>query len=354
MGGKDFMLYQVVESNKNIFNAGSKATSDITLIAEKMNFKPLYVHPIEAKNNILSKLVNQTRYFFEWSKLYKKVADNSVILLQHPFRNRQCNREKSILKLKERKNIKVISLIHDIEELRNSVYNEHYRSEFEFMVRVADQSIVHNSKMKEWLKDKGVSESKIVILEIFDYLSDSPNNEKNFANNIIIAGNLDSSKSAYLGEIQNVSNLNFDLYGVNYKNNASPNIAYHGAFKPEELSEQFTSGFGLVWDGTSIDTCDGNTGNYLRYNNPHKLSLYISSGVPVVIWKQAALATFVQEKGIGLCVDSLTECAELISNMSKDQYDEMCSRVNEESIKLRSGFYSKKALEEALRRIQNI
>ena len=65
MGGKDFMLYQVVESNKNIFNAGSKATSDITLIAEKMNFKPLYVHPIEAKNNILSKLVNQTRYFFE-------------------------------------------------------------------------------------------------------------------------------------------------------------------------------------------------------------------------------------------------------------------------------------------------
>ena len=40
--------------------------------------------------------------------------------------------------------------------------------------------------------------------------------------------------------------------------------------------------------------------------------------------------------------------------MSKDQYDEMCSRVNEESIKLRSGFYSKKALEEALRRIQNI
>ena len=152
MGGKDFMLYQVVESNKNIFNAGSKATSDITLIAEKMNFKPLYVHPIEAKNNILSKLVNQTRYFFEWSKLYKKVADNSVILLQHPFRNRQCNREKSILKLKERKNIKVISLIHDIEELRNSVYNEHYRSEFEFMVRVADQFIVHNSKMKEWLK----------------------------------------------------------------------------------------------------------------------------------------------------------------------------------------------------------
>ena len=109
-----------------------------------------------------------------------------------------------------------------------------------------------------------------------------------------------------------------------------------------------------MWDGTSIDTCDGNTGNYLRYNNPHKLSLYISSGVPVVIWKQAALATFVQEKGIGLCVDSLTECAELISNMSKDQYDEMCSRVNEESIKLRSGFYSKKALEEALRRIQNI
>ena len=348
------MLYQVVESNKNAFNAGSKATADIISIAEKMSFKPLYVHHIEAKNNIFSKIVNQIRYFFEWSKLYKKVADNSVILLQHPFRNRQCNREKTILKLKQRKNVKVISLIHDIEELRNPVYNEHSHFEFEFMMRVADQFIVHNSKMKEWFKEKGIDENKIVVLEIFDYLSDSPINEKKFANNIIIAGNLHSSKSPYLSEIQKVSNLNFDLYGMNYKDNNKTNITFHGAFKPEELSEQFTSGFGLVWDGTSIDTCDGNTGNYLRYNNPHKLSLDISSGVPVVIWKQAALATFVQEKGIGLCVDSLTECAELISNMSKDQYDEMCSRVNEESIKLRSGFYSKKALEEALRRIQNI
>ena len=42
------MLYQVVESNKNAFNAGSKATADIISIAEKMSFKPLYVHHIEA------------------------------------------------------------------------------------------------------------------------------------------------------------------------------------------------------------------------------------------------------------------------------------------------------------------
>ena len=72
------MLYQVVESNKNAFNAGSKATADIISIAEKMSFKPLYVHHIEAKNNIFSKIVNQIRYFFEWSKLYKKVAELNI------------------------------------------------------------------------------------------------------------------------------------------------------------------------------------------------------------------------------------------------------------------------------------
>ena len=53
--------------------------------------------------------------------------------------------------------------------------------------------------------------------------------------------------------------------------------------------------FGLVWDGTSLDGCNGRYGEYLKFNNPHKTSLYLSCGIPVIIWKEAALADFVEE-----------------------------------------------------------
>ena len=46
--------------------------------------------------------------------------------------------------------------------------------------------------------------------------------------------------------------------------------------------------FGLVWDGISVETCAGVYGEYLKVNNPHKTSLYLASGIPVIIWKEAA------------------------------------------------------------------
>lgn len=63
-------------------------------------------------------------------------------------------------------------------------------------------------------------------------------------------------------------------------------MIWHGSFKPEESPEHLQG----VWDGDSVDTCAGNTGAYLRYNNPHKTSLYLACGMPVIVWKEAAIA----------------------------------------------------------------
>lgn len=38
------------------------------------------------------------------------------------------------------------------------------------MLRIADVLIVHNAVMKQFFIERGVSEEKIVTLEIFDYL----------------------------------------------------------------------------------------------------------------------------------------------------------------------------------------
>ena len=105
--------------------------------------------------------------------------------------------------------------------------------------------------------------------------------------------------------------------------------------------------FGLVWDGDSLDACSGDMGEYLRYNNPHKTSLYIRCHLPIIIWRQAALAPFVSQWGIGLCVDSLREIEPAISALTPERYAEMRHRVEELSLRLSQGHFFREALGKA-------
>ncbi|UZW66162.1 hypothetical protein OC195_19990 [Priestia flexa] len=105
--------------------------------------------------------------------------------------------------------------------------------------------------------------------------------------------------------------------------------------------------YGLIWDGESTETCTGLTGNYLKYNNPHKTSFYLSCGLPVVIWKEAALAPFIAENNLGIIVTSLKEMDDIISNISDKEYSIMKNNVLEVAEKVRNGFFTKKAIEHA-------
>lgn len=108
--------------------------------------------------------------------------------------------------------------------------------------------------------------------------------------------------------------------------------------------------FGLVWDGDSIETCSGNTGNYLRYNNPHKTSLYLAAGIPVLIWKEAAIAKFVQEHNAGILIDNLQEIEEVFNSTTQEKLEEMQRNAKEVGLKLRDGYYFKRAIEKCLNR----
>ena len=101
----------------------------------------------------------------------------------------------------------------------------------------------------------------------------------------------------------------------------------------------------MVWDGTTPTTCDGIFGNYMKYNNPHKASLYLSSGIPVVIWRKAALSKFIEENNLGIAVDSLTVLDEVLSKMSLSKYENLLKNVRDVSQKLKKGFFIEKAIQ---------
>ena len=242
--------------------------------------------------------------------------------------------------------------MHDIEDLRYSNAEvEGLRPATRKIFEQFDVIIVHNASMRKWMSEQGFQEGRMVELEIFDYLTSSHDfASPEIGNKVIIAGNLDPNKAGYLSALPNISDIEWNLYGANYdaeRLNAG-NIVYHGSFAPEELPSKLAGSFGLVWDGPSAETCSGPMGRYLRYNNPHKLSLYLRAGLPVIVWKDSAEADFVRRYDVGIMVGSLCELADALRKVGGERYGGFVSNCRTLSMHLQCGVFAAKALRDSL------
>lgn len=340
--------YQIIEDYENLNHAGSKATNDAVQIFREIGAIDIPILVSTRKKSIIHLLRRQLNFYINWRKIYRQVENNSIVILQNPFRFRQFGRTKLLLKLKKKKDVKIISLIHDVELLRYD--NPKNQKEFQETLKIADRLIVHNQQMKSWFIKRGVESDKLIVLEIFDYLSEKSSEEKTtYSKNVYIAGNLAKDKSPYVYNLEQVPKVQFNLMGVNYNSdNEIHNVSYLGSFLPEEVPSKLNNGFGLVWDGPSVETCSGVTGDYLRYNNPHKLSLYLSSALPVIIWSEAAESEFVTKYGVGITVSSLKELADEINSITEEKYENMVRNTIQIKEKLQSGHYLKKAITQSI------
>ena len=131
---------------------------------------------------------------------------------------------------------------------------------------------------------------------------------------------------------------------MNPAENYHENIRYKGNFSPDELPKKLTQNFGLVWDGPDVDSCRGIYGEYMRFNNPHKVSLYLSSGMPIIIWKKAAMAEFIQNNNLGIVVEDLRELDDILDNMTQEEYVNLKKSVIDMSKSLRNGTHTISAM----------
>lgn len=338
--------HQIVEATENANHAGKKAPADVAIIAEKLGYQPHVILMNNTDQGIVAKVKRQMGYWKSWKECYRDIDENAVVLIQNPFHNPQLTRNSILKKLRKDKHVHFFSLIHDVEELRNMTYDSYYKKEFEFMVEISDVFIVHNEVMKRFFVEKGIPENQIVVLDIFDYLHSYKDKKVIFSKSVAIAGNLDTNKCQYIGMLHQLSDVQFKLYGVNFneKMRQYPNISYMGSFPVDEIPSKLDSGFGLVWDGESIQDCQGASGQYLKYNNPHKLSLYLSSGLPVIIWSQAAEAKFVKRHNVGICIDSLEDLPAELSKIDEKKYQDLTKHVRAVAEKLMSGNYTAEAI----------
>lgn len=344
-------MYQIVFTNGERANhAGTKAPDDVISIADTLGFNHLNIDVrFKEASNKIKKFFFLFITVFDWLKLYCKVEKNSVVLCQSPMNGGGFLRSFILRRLKKKKHVFFIFLVHDVELLRFKSPLKSSIKEFNTMLEVADKMIVHNEKMKRWFIDeKHVDESRLVVLEIFDYLYPYKEKEVSFDKAVTIAGNLGHYKAPYLIHLKELS-TKYYLYGPFYSSALDgDNVIYKGSFPSDELPYLLSGGFGLIWDGTEVNTCSGDYGNYLRYNNPHKLSLYLASGLPVFIWAEAAEADFVKENGVGYCINSLSDIDKIMETLTEEEYREKAENCQKIAKKLVNGEYAKKAISTAL------
>lgn len=355
------MIYYISEKiNESMEkNAGSKARNDVSSILHKMNAQEILLDCIRGVSGI--KLhINNAKILY--NKLEGEKIHDSILIIQFPlFGHSVLNG--LVIKNFQKRNNKVILIIHDVDFIRMKKEKRrllsYYRIRLEELdlLKICDKVIVHNAKMKSLLCKYGIKNEKMIELGIFDYLVDKPEAQTGLKKNenevvdIAIAGNLIKKKCGYIYKLPRYPE--FNLYGSNYEEIAPlSNVNYRGSFTPEELVAELNEKYGLVWDGDSVETCDGNYGEYLKYNNPHKASLYIASELPVIIWKQAALASFIEDNGLGITINSIDEIKEKICQIDKQEYYELKKNVKKTAQKLRNGVYMSDAINKAIREFE--
>ena len=187
---------------------------------------------------------------------------------------------------------------------------------------------------------------------------------------VIIATNLNPEKAGYAYRLP--AGTEFVLYGPNYRpelqrsdgapgssgpskrrpedrnysNAPGPRITYGGAFQADDLIDHMDGSYGLLWDGPSPDTCAGPYGSYMRVNTPHRISLFLACGIPVIVWDQSAMAPLVLEHGIGFAVSSLGEISAKRMEISAEQYSEMAKKAWLMGARLRRGENTASILEQ--------
>lgn len=325
--------------------ASSKARNDILEIAKKVGYDVKLI-PITDSTDKFSLLKEIYLTYQKLKEILKELELGTIVIVQYPWNSMIFRYAKLIKKMARKKNLKIVAIIHDINSIRTNnlggkIYFKYFVKEIKFLDHF-DFIISHNYKMTDYLIKNGISPNKLYNLGIFDYLTNKscPNNYDSFKS-VNIAGNLSIHKSKYIYELDklNGKNYHFELYGINYTNKSSSFLIYNGAFNADDLPLKINSGFGLVWDGSSINACDGNFGNYLRWNNPHKFSLYMACGIPVIVWNKSALAKFVLDYQIGIVVSSLKELDNYFKKLTLGEYKKMVKNVMQIQKKVKDGYY---------------
>ena len=259
----------------------------------------------------------------------------------------------AVMSLAAENGASTVAFVHDLEGLKSA------RPDWKFVAQECQrlQGFTHvlslNPTISQILQNHGIH--ALASLDLWDYRCEAPPQapKGGHAFRVVFAGNLSAEKSGFIASLGQLSGVEFELYGneLNPEAISAGSTRYMGSFQPEAPPFAGDRRFGLVWDGPALDTCTGNFGAYLAYNTPHKASMYLARGLPVLIWRRAAIAPLIAAHGAGLLIDSLHEVPSLLQVLTQAQFAELQSNASTLGEKIRSGHFIQAAAARLIARL---
>lgn len=311
------------------YSAAFKPRTDIKDFAAGLGYQPIWIPPLDQ-----DKKQDQNQIAQMVPGLIEAVAPGDVAVVQYTTYNGWLFDNILIDQLRER-GARLIALAHDVETLRFGARLEQLEvstlNKFEVVIS-------HNDAMSAELRRMGV-QAALVPIQLFDYRYEGTLPSREHQRRVVFAGLLDKSA---------LRDWPYDVPVVAFgRQPAWPlaaSIDFRGPVHSDELPGHLPSGFGLVWDR---DNRIGTYGQYMRYNNPHKASLYLSSGLPVIVWSETPVARLVREHDLGLALDSLDELPAAMNAVDEARFKTMQEKAARVSELLRAGHFTQTALRAA-------
>lgn len=307
MGNK----YNIIIGNPHAFyrTAGYKAPHDVNITLKQLGFTE-----VRAGADTTIKIVSLFVILFRLIRIGVRLRKDDIFVIQYPSFPLLFVVMPFFLHCDKR-----VLLIHDFHSLRlKGRMGVLERLNVSFFNKL----IVHTQNMKEYLL-KFYPKKSYYVLGCFGYILERPYDYgmRSLTNEICFAGNLD--KSLFINDLieNNGLGCKYHLYGnfTKASNLDNSEVIYEGVFHPDKVG--FLKGsWGLVWDGEGLSSCNGYLGEYLKLIAPHKFSLYIAIGLPVIVWSGSAMADVVRNKKIGIVINSLYDLKAKIENVSQDEY----------------------------------
>ncbi|MGO2244066.1 MAG: sugar transferase [Pseudolactococcus laudensis] len=317
-------------------NAIQKVNADVREVAMQMGYKPLYIFRYDGSNESDEALNARI------DGITAAVKPGDIILYLYPVLNGFRFDKTFIGNLKARGCRFAISIL-DSEQLRypKELFSYEQVGKEYTLFNQAEALIVHGQAMADKLKELG-NTSMMIQRGPFDYLmSDTEAQLTNhLQKKLTFVGSFDKSPFISTWNYQTELSVFGSLYYGNSKETfpISPKVEFLGI--DNFLQRIPRDRFGIFWDeGFNYQV-------YSRYTSPHKVALYLSLGIPLIVWEESATAVLVNKYGLGFTITSLDEIDTLLQNTSDEALVELKKRVNEFSYFIREGSFTRRAIRE--------
>ena len=343
-------LCYISRNYKHPQGGGSKAKSDIERTLSEMGAVNLGF----ARTTRKSMLYDFFRNLGGICRAFLRVRAGDIVVLQYPMKKWF----EPVCRVVRLRGGRTVAIIHDLGSFRRkrlTVEREIRR------LNRADVVAAATPFEREWLVRHGCR-AHVTVYGVHDYRTEHPvvstrpdpppvpAADGRIGYSICFVGNLDPLRNRYLytfGAL--LKHTPLYCYGARFDGAAAaPSMHCLGFAVDTELMASNRGDFGLVWYGDDVDGGTGFLGSYMPFNSPHKLSLYLRCGMPVILWRRAGLAGFVEREGIGLCVDSLREVEERLRQLPLSEYRRMRANAERMARRIAEGASCRAAVQEAL------